>query len=161
MMPEAVTPLTPEEREQKLAGIRSAIELPWHWKNAKEAVAFLLAELERVTAQLRYAETTPASEVAPEVCALRENNEALGLKVNELEAQAAAMREALEHCKHRPHEHNPRFDPEGATSHVVMTTHFVVMVVKCAQIADGYSCHKCHGPQHIAAAIRAKAKDGT
>jgi hypothetical protein len=25
----------------------------------------------------------------------------------ELEAQAAAMREALEHCKHRPHEHNP------------------------------------------------------
>jgi hypothetical protein len=51
MMPEAVTPLTPEEREQKLAGIRSAIELPWHWKNAKEAVTFLLAELERVTVE--------------------------------------------------------------------------------------------------------------
>lgn len=25
----------------------------------------------------------------------------------ELEAEAAAMREALEHCRHRPHEHNP------------------------------------------------------
>jgi hypothetical protein len=32
---------------------------------------------------------------------------AIDQRIQELEAQAVAMREALEHCKHRPHAHNP------------------------------------------------------
>lgn len=29
---------------------------------------------------------------------------------------------------------------------------------ECAKVADEYMCHECHGPENIAAAIRALAK---
>lgn len=54
------------------------------------------AEVTRLKKQLEYGDVTPASAVAAEVAVLRENNEALGLRVNELEAEATAMRKALE-----------------------------------------------------------------
>lgn len=124
-------------RAERLAGLRSYHDgkrphgPPCECGSCNEQ--FLLAELDRVTAELdtlaehkgpihvviderdaaiasrnawaekcaaleaerHYADVTPASAVAAEITVTRENNEALGLRVKELEAQCAAMREAL------------------------------------------------------------------
>lgn len=106
----------------------------WEIEKRNMRIAQLEFEVSRLQKQLEYAETTPASAVAPEIVVTRENNEALGLKVVELEAQVAVLVEALEQVRETA-EHSRRAESKGSSPYSL--TFFLACLDKMdAALAD-------------------------